>query len=84
MASGNPQQRLLDKYGINVWEEWNHQRKLREILEDVVKCEDDDELEILESKIEDMKNNVRYFQIMQNEIIEKVFNGVRWGFMQRD
>ena len=71
-------QKLLATYDILVWDEQKHQRELVKVLEDAVKCKNDDDLDIFESKAEDMMDKISYYQDSQRETIQKIFGELRY------
>ena len=77
MTSGtNPRETLLERYDLYVWEEKQCKEKLRKVLEKLMRCKNEDEMElIIEEKIEGLEKEIEFLQSKQIEtkILQRKF-----------
>ena len=69
-------QKLKDRYDLYVQDEQEEREKLIEILKDVDKCKDFDELKNFKDRVEKLREDVQFNLDMQSEIIDEIFNEI--------
>ena len=81
MTSGTVsfEETLFKRYNMYVWEEKQHKEKLRTVLEELIGCKDEDEIELIEEKIEGLEEEVEFLQGKQKDITVEILRDVRYG-----
>ena len=74
-----PLQRHLKRYDTYVWEEKQHKEKLRTVLEQLIECKNEDEIELIEEKIEGLEEEIEFLQGKQKDITEEILRDVQYG-----
>ena len=64
---------------MHVWQEKQHKEKLRTVLEELIGCKNEDEIELIEGKIEGLEEEIEFFQGKQKDITEEILRDVRYG-----
>ena len=80
LREGNDKALNLRVREIYIFEEQRYKVKLGEILKELLECQDEDEMELLEKKIEDAEEWIGFLQHKQKEIVEKIMRDVRYGY----
>ena len=76
----NPGETLLERYDLYVWEEKQCKEKLRVVLEKLMRCRKEDEMElIIKEKIEGLEEEIEFLQSKQKDITEKILCYARYG-----
>ena len=83
-VTANPRETLLERYDLYVWEEKQCKEKLKIVLEKLMRCKNEDEMElIIEEKIEGLEEEIELLQSKQKNIAEKILRYARYGHLEK-